>query len=82
MKILKSLLECNQECNLKFNLSKIPVVFYSLQNYDSYLIFQEIGQFNFKINVIPKATKNIWSCFLIVRNNLFLWASSFSLALL
>ena len=43
----------HQECNLNLSLSKkIPAVFQNLQNYDSYLIFQEIRKCNFKINVI------------------------------
>ena len=38
------------ECNLNLRVSKkIPIVFLSLQNYDSYLIFQEAGKYNFKI---------------------------------
>ena len=32
---------------------KIPVVFHNLKNYDSHLIMQELGKFNFKINVTP-----------------------------
>ena len=27
---------------------------HDLQNYDSHIIFQEIGKYNFKINVAPK----------------------------
>ena len=41
--------------SLNLNLSeKIPVVFHNLQNYDSHIIFQKIGKYDFKINVIPK----------------------------
>ena len=36
-------------------------MFHNLQNYDSHLIFQEIGKYNFKINVIPKAIKKYMS---------------------
>ena len=44
-----------QERKLNLNLNKrIPAVFHILQNYDLDLIFQEIGKYNFKINVIPK----------------------------
>ena len=42
----------NSNINLKLNY-KIPVVFYNLTKYDSHLIMQELGKFNFKINVIP-----------------------------
>ena len=36
-------------------------MFHNLQNYDSDLIFQEIGKYNFKINVIPKTTEKYMS---------------------
>ena len=29
------------------------MVFHNLKNYDSQLIMQKLGKFNFKINVIP-----------------------------
>ena len=29
-------------------------MFHNLQNYDSYLIFQKIGKYDFKQNAIPK----------------------------
>ena len=29
-------------------------MFHNLQNYDSHLIFQEVGKYNIKISVIPK----------------------------
>ena len=38
---------------LKKKNQKIPVVFRNLKNYDSHLIMQELGKFNFEINVIP-----------------------------
>ena len=42
-----------KECNISVKLNhKIPVVFYSLKNYDSHLITKELHKFNFKINVI------------------------------
>ena len=44
----------NRECNINVMLNKkILVVFHNLRNFDSYLIKQELGKFNFKINVIP-----------------------------
>ena len=36
---------------------KILSVFHNFENYDLYLIFQEIRKFNFEINVIPKTTE-------------------------
>ena len=47
----------HQACNLNISLSKrFPFVFYSLQSYDSHPIFQEIGKYSFKINIMPKPT--------------------------
>ena len=37
---------------------KIPVMFHNSENYDTHLIFQELGKYNFKINVIPKTIEN------------------------
>ena len=34
----------HQVCNFNLSLSKIPVEFYNLQNYDSHLIVHEIGK--------------------------------------
>ena len=36
-------------------------MFQNLQNYDSHLIFQEIGKYNSKINVIPKTIEKYTS---------------------
>ena len=45
----------HKECNPNLSLSKkIPVAFYNLQNYDSNLVFQEIGKNNFKVIDKPK----------------------------
>ena len=46
--------------NLKLN-HKIPIVFHNLKNYDSHLIMQELGKFNFKINVIPNVLEKYMS---------------------
>ena len=32
-------------------------MFHNLQNYDSLLIFQEVGKYDFKINAIPKTVE-------------------------
>ena len=43
-----------RDCNINVKLNhKIPVVYHNLKSYDSHLIMQKLGQFNFKINVIP-----------------------------
>ena len=44
----------HRDCNINLKLNhKIPVVFHNPKNYDSYLIMQELGKFNLKINVTP-----------------------------
>ena len=63
--------DCN--INLKLNhkipvvllylklIHKIPVVLLYLKNYDSYLIMQELGKFNLRINVIPNGLEKYMS---------------------
>ena len=36
-------------------------MFHNLQNYDSNLIFQEVGKYNFKLNVKPKIIEKYMS---------------------
>ena len=44
----------HRNCNITVKLNhKIPIVFHNLNNYDLQLIIQDLGKFNFKINVIP-----------------------------
>ena len=44
----------HRDCNINLKLNhKIPILFYNLKNYDSYLIVQELGKFDLKISVIP-----------------------------
>ena len=41
-------------CHINLKLDhKVPVTFHSLKSYYSYVIMQEVGKFNLKINVIP-----------------------------
>ena len=55
---------------------KIPVVFYSLKNYDSHLIMQEPSKYVLKINVIPNGFERFMS--FNINNKLgFLIASNF-----
>ena len=42
--------------NLRLN-HNIPIVFHNLKQYDSHLIMQELGKFNFEINVITNRLK-------------------------
>ena len=45
----------HKNCNLNLSLTKkVPFVFRNFQNYDSHLIFQELGSNDFKINGYQK----------------------------
>ena len=49
----------HRDCNINVKLNhKIPIVFHSLKNYNSYLIMEVLGKFNFKINVISNGLEN------------------------
>ena len=40
-----------RDCDIKIKLSyKIPIIFFNLKNYDSHLIKEEPGKFNFKMS--------------------------------
>ena len=56
--------------NLRLN-HKIPIVFHNLKQYDSHLIMQELGKFNFEINVITNRLKKYM-------NFKFYWQLSFN----
>ena len=58
-----------KDCNLKFQSNhKILIIFHSLKNYNSYLIMQETGKFNLKVNVIPNGLEKYTS--FNINNNL------------
>ena len=58
----------HRECNINTKLNyKIPIEFHNLKNYDSYLIMQKLGNFNFKIN-IPNGLEKYMS--FIINNKL------------
>ena len=42
----------DRNIKVKFN-HEISIAFYNLKDYESHTIIQELGKFNFKINVIP-----------------------------
>ena len=46
--------------NLQLN-HKIPIVFQQLENYDSHLIIQTLGKFNFEISVITNGLEELMS---------------------
>ena len=58
----------HRDCNINLKLNhKIPIVFYSLKNYDYQLIVQELGKFNYKVNVTPNGlAKNIWALLSVI----------------
>ena len=44
----------HRDCIIKGILNnKIPFIFHNLKNYDSHFNMQELGNLNFKVNVIP-----------------------------
>ena len=52
----------HRDCNINVKLNhKFPVVFYNLKTYDSYLIMQELGKFNLKINVVSNGLEKYMS---------------------
>ena len=51
-------------CNINLQLiKKVPVIFYNLRGYDSYLIFCELNKFDVKINVIPNGLEKYMAFF-------------------
>ena len=41
----------HRDCNINLKLNhKIPIVCHNLKNYDSHVIMQELGKFNFTIS--------------------------------
>ena len=51
-------------CNINFQLTKVPVIFHNLKGHDSHLIFSELHKFNLKINVIPNGLEKYMAFFL------------------
>ena len=52
----------HRDCNIKGKLNhKISFAFHNLKNYDSHLTIQELGQFDFKINVISNGLEKCTS---------------------
>ena len=45
----------------------MPVVFHKLKNYESHLVMQELGKFNFRINVVPNGLEKYMSLTSIIR---------------
>ena len=52
----------HRDCNINITLNhKISTVFHNLKNHDSHLVMQELGKFNFKINVIADGLEKYMS---------------------
>ena len=65
----------HRDCNIKIKLNHTdPIIFHNLKNYNSHLIMQELGKFNFKINVIPNGLEKYMS---INVNNKLIFIDSF-----
>ena len=63
------------DCNINIKLNhKIHVVLHNLNNYDSQLIMQELGTFNFEINDMPNGLEKYISFNI---NNKFIFTDSF-----
>ena len=58
-----------RDCNTNVKLNhKIPILFHSLENFDSHLIVQKQGKFSLKINAIPNGMEKYMS--FSINNNL------------
>ena len=49
-------------CNLQLT-EKVLIIFHNLRGYDSHLIFDELKNFDVKIDIIPNRLKNTWHFF-------------------
>ena len=62
----------NWSCNINLQLTKkVPVIFHNLRGQDSHLIFDELKNFNVKIDVIPNGLEKYMALFLS-KNILFI----------
>ena len=48
--------DCNVKVSLNYNTT---ILFNNLNNYAAHIIMQELGKFDFKINVIPNRLENL-----------------------
>ena len=52
-------------CNINLQLTKnVPVIFHNLRGYDSHLIFDELKNFDVKIDIIPNRLEKYMAFFL------------------
>ena len=56
--------------------AKVSVIFHDLKCYDSHLIIQEIGKFDFKVNAIPNGLEK-YMAFTINNNLVFIDSMQF-----
>ena len=60
-------------CNINLQLTKkVPVIFYNLRGYDSYLIFRKLNKFNVKSNGLEK-----YMAFFLDKNLVFIDSMQF-----
>ena len=50
----------HRDCNINVKLNhEVPIVFHKVKNYGPHLTMQELGKFNFKVNVMPKVIRKM-----------------------
>ena len=59
-------------CNINLQLTKkVSVIFHNLRGYDSHLIFDELKNFDVKIDVIPNRLEKYMTFFFKQKLNLY-----------
>ena len=64
-------------CNINLQLTKkVPVIFHNLRGYDSHLIFDELKNFDVKIDAIPNGLEK-YMAFILNKNLVFIDSMQF-----
>ena len=65
-------------CNINLQLTKkVPVIFHNLRGYDSHLIFDELKNFDVKIDAIPNGLEK-YMAFILNKNLVFIDSMKFA----
>ena len=68
----------HKSCNLNFKLTKkVPVIFHNLRGYDSHLIFDELKNFDVKIDAIASGLEK-YTAFFLNKNLVFIDSMQFT----